>query len=172
MKGELVDQAIGWAAGLLTGKSGISGLAGFGITVAAVWDGMPEPVSKLLSALVIVMVLDMCLGVAAAIKEQRLSWAGTMKGLWKTLGYGGLIAFGVAIDLALQSLMPNVTAPFFVIWVLAWLTVKDGLSVLDHYATLGFPLPKGLRKMLRSFKRRLDAAPPGAEVETAEGGGQ
>ena len=97
-----------------------------------------------------------------------------MKGGVKIVAYAAIIIFGVSLDYIADAIMPTFTAPFFSIWVLAWLALRECMSCLDHYSQLGLPLPKGIREALERFKTRLEACPlpdeqvPGAEREDTD----
>lgn len=101
----------------------------------------------LLETLLLLMVLDFVCGVLQAGVEHQLNSSCCFKGIVKKLGYLVMVSLAVALD--------NVTQlPGGVIhtMVTAFLIANEGLSVLEHLAKLGVPIPEDLIRRLTKMR--------------------
>jgi toxin secretion/phage lysis holin len=117
------------------------------------WDALAQ-------ALVLLMALDVVGGLAQAFYEKRLNSSIMRKGLIRKTGYFAAIALAVLIDRALFQ-----SAPAFRTLVLSYLCVNEALSVLEHLAAIGVPLPAQLHHALEKLRHEMDTDDPRQPVE-------
>ena len=112
----------------------------------------------LAQALVLLIGLDVAGGLAQAFYEKRLNSSIMRRGLIRKTGYFAAIALAVLVDRALFQ-----SAPAFRTLVLSYLCVNEALSVLEHLAAIGVPLPAQLKRSLERARRELDTNEPARE---------
>ena len=103
-------------------------------------------------ALVLLMGLDVAGGLIQAFYEKRLNSSIMRRGLIRKSGYFAAIALAVLIDRALFQ-----SAPAFRTLVLSYLCVNEALSVLEHLAAIGVPLPVQLKRALEKLRHDMDS---------------
>jgi toxin secretion/phage lysis holin len=108
------------------------------------WDVLAQ-------ALVLLIGLDVAGGLAQAFYEKRLNSSIMRKGLIRKTGYFAAIALAVLMDRALFQ-----SAPAFRTLVLSYLCVNEALSVLEHLAAIGVPLPAQLKHALEKLRHDMD----------------
>ena len=126
-------------------KSALAALASLVCALIGGWDVLAQ-------ALVLLMGLDVLGGLAQAFYEKRLNSSVMRKGLIRKTGYFAAIALAVLIDHALFQ-----SAPAFRTLVLSYLCVNEALSVLEHLAAIGVPLPAQLKHALERARKELDS---------------
>jgi toxin secretion/phage lysis holin len=109
------------------------------------WDVLAQ-------ALVLLIGLDVLGGLAQAFYEKRLNSSIMRKGLIRKTGYFAAIALAVLMDRALFQ-----SAPAFRTLVLSYLCVNEALSVLEHLAAIGVPLPPQLKHALEKLRDDMDS---------------
>jgi len=125
-------------------KSALAALASLFCWLLGGWDVLAQ-------ALVLVMGLDVLGGLIQAFYEKRLNSSIMRRGLIRKTGYFAAIALAVLIDHALFQAQPA-----FRTLVLSYLCVNEALSVLEHLAAIGVPLPAQLRRALEKLRKDLD----------------
>jgi toxin secretion/phage lysis holin len=108
------------------------------------WDVLAQ-------ALALLMGLDVAGGLAQAFYEKRLNSSIMRKGLIRKTGYFAAIALAVLVDRALFQ-----SAPAFRTLVLSYLCVNEALSVIEHLAAVGVPLPAQLKQALEKLRHEMD----------------
>jgi toxin secretion/phage lysis holin len=108
------------------------------------WDVLAQ-------ALVLLIGLDVAAGLAQAFYEKRLNSSIMRRGLIRKTGYFVAIALAVLIDRALFQAQPA-----FRTLVLSYLCVNEALSVLEHLAAIGVPLPVRLKRALEKLRHEMD----------------
>jgi toxin secretion/phage lysis holin len=109
------------------------------------WDALAQ-------ALALLMGLDVAGGLIQAFYEKRLNSSIMRKGLIRKTGYFAAIALAVLVDRALFQ-----SAPAFRTLVLSYLCVNEALSVLEHLAAIGVPLPAQLKRALEKLRHDMDS---------------
>ena len=125
-------------------KSALAVTASLVCAIIGGWDVLAQ-------ALVALIALDVAAGLARAFAEKRLNSSIMRKGLIRKSGYFVAIALAVLIDHALFQAQPA-----FRTLVLSYLCVNEALSVLEHLAAIGVPLPAQLRRALEKLRKDLD----------------
>jgi toxin secretion/phage lysis holin len=126
-------------------KSWLAALASILCWAIGGWDVLAQ-------ALVALIALDVFGGLAQAFYEKRLNSSIMRKGLIRKSGYFAAIALAVLIDRALFQ-----SAPAFRTLVLSYLCVNEALSVLEHLAAIGVPLPAQLKHALEKLRHEMDS---------------
>jgi len=126
-------------------KSVIAALASMLCWAIGGWDVLAQ-------ALVALVALDVAGGLIQAFYEKRLNSSVMRKGLIRKSGYFAAIALAVLIDRALFQ-----SAPAFRTLVLSYLCVNEALSVLEHLASIGVPLPVQLKHALEKLRHEMDS---------------
>jgi toxin secretion/phage lysis holin len=108
------------------------------------WDVLAQ-------ALALLMGLDVAGGLAQAFYEKRLNSSIMRKGLIRKSGYFAAIALAVLVDRALFQAQPA-----FRTLVLSYLCVNEALSVIEHLAAVGVPLPAQLKRALEKLRHEMD----------------
>jgi len=139
---------LGWK-----GKSIVASIASFITFLIGGWDTLAQ-------ALVLLMWLDVAGGLVQAFYEKRLNSSIMRKGLIRKSGYFAAIALAVLIDRALFQ-----SAPAFRTLVLSYLCVNEALSVLEHLAAIGVPLPAQLKHALEKLRHDMDSNDQGQPAE-------
>jgi len=114
----------------------------------------------LAQALVTLIALDISGGLIQAFYERRLNSSVMRRGLLRKTGYFAAIMLAVLIDRALFQ-----SAPAFRTLVLSYLCVNEALSVLEHLAAIGVPLPAQLRHALEKLRHEMDSDDPRQATE-------
>jgi toxin secretion/phage lysis holin len=109
------------------------------------WDALAQ-------ALVLLIGLDVLGGLVQAFYERNLNSSIMRKGLIRKTGYFAAIALAVLMDRALFQ-----SAPAFRTLVLSYLCVNEALSVLEHLAAIGVPLPAQLKRALEKLRHDMDS---------------
>jgi len=139
---------LGWK-----GKSIVASIASFITFLIGGWDTLAQ-------ALVLLMWVDVAGGLVQAFYEKRLNSSIMRKGLIRKSGYFAAIALAVLIDRALFQ-----SAPAFRTLVLSYLCVNEALSVLEHLAAIGVPLPAQLKHALEKLRHDMDSNDQGQPAE-------
>jgi toxin secretion/phage lysis holin len=126
-------------------KSVIAALASLFVYLVGGWDTLAQ-------ALVLLIALDVAGGLAQAFYERKLNSSIMRRGLLRKSGYFAAIALAVLVDRALFQ-----SAPAFRTLVLSYLCVNEALSVLEHLAAIGVPLPRQLKHALERARKELDS---------------
>jgi len=126
-------------------KSVIAALASLFCALIGGWDVLAQ-------ALVLLIALDVAGGLAQAFYERKLNSSIMRRGLLRKSGYFAAIALAVLVDRALFQ-----SAPAFRTLVLSYLCVNEALSVLEHLAAIGVPLPRQLKHALERARKELDS---------------
>lgn len=134
-------------------KSALAALASLFCWLLGGWDVLAQ-------ALVALIALDVAAGLARAFAEKRLNSSIMRRGLIRKSGYFAAIALAVLIDRALFQ-----SAPAFRTLVLSYLCVNEALSVLEHLAAIGVPLPRQLKHALEKLRREMDSNDQGQPAE-------
>jgi len=125
-------------------KSALAALASMFAYLVGGWDVLAQ-------ALALLMGLDVAGGLIQAFYEKRLNSSIMRKGLIRKTGYFAAIALAVLVDRALFQ-----SAPAFRTLVLSYLCVSEALSVLEHLAAIGVPLPAQLKHALEKLRHEMD----------------
>jgi len=125
-------------------KSLLAALASVACWLLGGWDVLAQ-------ALALLMGLDVAGGLIQAFYEKRLNSSIMRRGLIRKTGYFGAIALAVLMDRALFQ-----SAPAFRTLVLSYLCVNEALSVLEHLAAIGVPLPAQLKHALEKLRHEMD----------------
>ena len=134
-------------------KSALAALASLFCWLLGGWDVLAQ-------ALVALMALDVAGGLIQAFYENRLNSSIMRKGLIRKSGYFAAIALAVLVDRALFQAQPA-----FRTLVLSYLCVNEALSVLEHLAAIGVPLPAQLRRALEKLRHEMDSNDQGQPAE-------
>ena len=103
----------------------------------------------LLTALVILMVIDYITGVMCAIVDKKLSSEVGFKGICKKVLVMMLVTVANVIDVHVVgtgSALRGATVCFYL--------SNEGLSILENAVHLGLPVPEGLREVLAQLHNR------------------
>lgn len=103
----------------------------------------------LAQAMLAVIVLDVAAGLLRAGYEKRLNSSCMRKGLFRKAGYFLAVLLAVLIDNSLFH-----SAPAARTLVISYVIVNESLSVLEHLAAMGVPLPAELKEMLMKLRNR------------------
>jgi toxin secretion/phage lysis holin len=117
------------------------------------WDVLAQ-------ALVLLIALDVVGGLIQAFYEKRLNSSIMRKGLIRKTGYFAAIALAVLVDRALFQAQPA-----FRTLVLSYLCVNEALSVLEHLAAIGVPLPAQLKHALEKLRHEMDTDNQGQSTQ-------
>jgi toxin secretion/phage lysis holin len=117
------------------------------------WDVLAQ-------ALVLLIGLDVAGGLAQAFYERNLNSSIMRKGLIRKTGYFAAIVLAVLVDRALFQ-----SAPAFRTLVLSYLCVNEALSVIEHLAAVGVPLPAQLKRALEKLRHDMDSNDQGQPAE-------
>jgi toxin secretion/phage lysis holin len=126
-------------------KSALASLASLFCWAIGGWDALAQ-------ALVLLIGLDVLGGLTRAFYEKRLNSSIMRRGILRKTGYFAAIALAVLIDRALFQ-----SAPAFRTLVLSYLCVSEALSVLEHLAAIGVPLPAQLKHALEKLRHEMDS---------------
>ena len=134
-------------------KSLLASAGAFLVWLFGGWDALAQ-------ALVLLIGLDVLGGLVQAFYERNLNSSIMRKGLIRKTGYFAAIALAVLMDRALFQ-----SAPAFRTLVLSYLCVNEALSVLEHLAAIGVPLPAQLKHALEKLRHDMDSDDQGQPAE-------
>ena len=126
-------------------KSLLASAGAFLVWLFGGWDALAQ-------ALVMLIGLDVLGGLVQAFYERNLNSSIMRKGLIRKTGYFAAIVLAVLVDRALFQ-----SAPAFRTLVLSYLCVNEALSVLEHLAAIGVPLPAQLKHALEKLRHDMDS---------------
>ena len=134
-------------------KSALAALASMGCWLLGGWDTLAQ-------ALVLLMGLDVLGGLIQAFYERKLNSSIMRRGLLRKSGYFAAIALAVLVDRALFQAQPA-----FRTLVLSYLCINEALSVIEHLAAVGVPLPGQLKRALEKLRHGMDSDDQGQPAE-------
>ena len=134
-------------------KSVLAALASLFCWLLGGWDVLAQ-------ALVLLIALDVAGGLAQAFYERKLNSSIMRRGLIRKTGYFAAIALAVLVDRALFQAQPA-----FRTLVLSYLCVNEALSVIEHLAAVGVPLPAQLKRALEKLRHDMDSNDQGQPAE-------
>jgi toxin secretion/phage lysis holin len=108
------------------------------------WDVLSQ-------ALVALIALDVIGGLARAFVEKRLNSSVMSRGLVRKSCYFIAIILAVLVD---RSVLHD--APAMRTLVISYLCVNEALSVIEHLAAVGVPLPAQLKRALDKVRKELN----------------
>jgi toxin secretion/phage lysis holin len=112
------------------------------------WDALAQ-------ALVLLIALDVAAGLARAFVERRLNSSVMRRGLIRKSCYFLAIILAVLVD---RSVLHD--APAMRTLVISYLCANEALSVIEHLAAVGVPLPAQLKRALERARKELDSNEP------------
>lgn len=98
-------------------------------------------------ALVILATLDMVAGVAVAATDGAVSAAEMWRGITRKILLFSVIVVAHFVDVALGADRPVMATA-----AILWFTANEGLSIIEHAAALGVPIPPRLVDALARVK--------------------
>ena len=107
------------------------------------WDTLAQ-------ALVLLMWLDVVAGFARAFVEKRLNSSIMRRGLIRKSCYFLAIILAVLVDRAVFDGSPAART-----LVISYLCINEALSVIEHLAAVGVPLPAQLKQALERARKEL-----------------
>lgn len=119
--------------------------AGFGAWLGFVLGGL----DGLLTALIVLMIIDYVTGIMCAIVDKKLSSAIGFKGIFKKVFIMMLVAVANIIDVHVVgngSALRGATVCFYL--------SNEGLSILENAVHLGLPVPERLKEILTQLHER------------------
>jgi len=125
-------------------KSVIAALASLFCWAIGGWDALAQ-------ALVLLVALDVLAGLARAFNEKRLNSSVMRRGLVRKICYFIAIILAVLVD---RSVLHG--APAMRTLVISYLCVNEALSVAEHLAAVGVPLPAQLKRALEKVRKELN----------------
>ena len=128
-------------------KSILASAAAIFCTAIGGWDALAQ-------ALVALIALDIGGGLIQAFYERKLNSSVMRRGLVRKSGYFAAIALGVLVDKAIFQ-----GAPAFRTLIISYLCVNESLSILEHLAAIGVPLPAQVKHALERARKELDNEP-------------
>lgn len=139
----IAELADGW-----TLKAGLS--AFFVLVQKSV--GMPDSAA---GVLFILLMADLFLGIARALKTDTFEGRKIVKGAWKFFRYWMAIAIFVMTDDCLAKAFPVIEIPLSDAFI-AYLAINEAFSCLDHLAFFSIPVPPIFLKKLRRYRREIE----------------
>lgn len=110
--------------------------------------GHPDSAARWLFLL---MVLDLCLGLARAWKRKNLRGSRIVSGAFKFFRYWVAVAVFVMADATLKKAFPGLPVSLRDTFI-AYLAINEAFSCVDHLAFFGMPIPEGFLKRLRHYR--------------------
>lgn len=147
----IAELADGW-----TLKAGLS--AFFVLVQKSV--GMPDSAA---GVLFILLMADLFLGIARALKTDTFEGRKIVKGAWKFFRYWMAIAIFVMTDDCLAKAFPVIEIPLSDAFI-AYLAINEAFSCLDHLAFFHMPVPPIFLKKLRRYRHEIEKV--GGEPDT------
>lgn len=137
-------------------KAGITAFVGL-LTALWGWFGW------LVIAWIVCMALDVVTGMAAGCKNGEWSSKTAREGLWHKTGCVAAVVIAGLMDLVMGQLLSSAgTAlpfPYTVLLcplVVTWYILTEAGSVVENAGKLGAPIPKWLRKTIRTLRDNVD----------------
>lgn len=129
-----MDKAITW-------KAIVAAITAAGCQILGVWNNV-------MTALVILIVLDVVTGFLRAFIQQELSSKESFRGMAKKVMIFALIAVACQVDAitGLDGVTRNVVAVFY--------CASEGLSVIENSIAAGMPAPEFLKEALKQLNER------------------
>jgi len=125
-------------------KSVLAALASILCWLLGGWDVLAQ-------ALVLLIGLDVLGGLIQAFYERKLNSSIMRRGLLRKSSYFIAIILSVLVDKALFQSVPATRT-----LVVSYLCVNEALSVLEHLAVIGVPLPTQLKRSLEKLRKELN----------------
>lgn len=137
-------------------KAGITAFVGL-LTALWGWFGW------LVIAWIVCMALDVATGMAAGCKNGEWSSQTAREGLWHKTGCVAAVVIAGLMDLVMGQLLGSMgTAlpfPYTVLLcplVVTWYILTEAGSVVENAGKLGAPIPKWLRKTIKTLRDNVD----------------
>lgn len=122
------------------------------LAVLAAWAmemvGHPDSAARWLFLL---MVLDLCLGLARAWKRRQIRGRRLTRGAFKFFRYWLAVAVFVMADATLKKAFPAMPVSLRDTFI-AYLAINEAFSCVDHLAFFGMPIPEGFLNRLRHYR--------------------
>jgi toxin secretion/phage lysis holin len=134
-------------------KSALAALASVVCWLLGGWDVLAQ-------ALVLLIALDVLAGLARAFVERRLNSSVMRRGLIRKSCYFIAIILAVLVDRSVLHGAPAMRA-----LVISYLCANEALSVLEHLAAIGVPLPAQLKHALEKLRHEMDSDDPRQPAE-------
>jgi len=134
-------------------KSALAALASLFVYLVGGWDTLAQ-------ALVLLIALDVVAGLARAFVEKRLNSSIMRRGLIRKSCYFLAIILAVLVD---RSVLHG--APAMRTLVISYLCVNEALSITEHLAAVGVPLPIPLKQALERARKELANDPDERPVD-------
>lgn len=128
----------------------------YGSIVCGLGSSLLGGFDTILKAMLLLMVVDMAAGIVCVVFFQKskytaggLSSYAMIKGTVRKLSMLAVIVVGVVIDRALDfEYVRNTIVMYFI--------ATEGISIIEHMAIIGVPLPQFLMKLLEVIKEQND----------------
>ncbi|MEB6213507.1 phage holin family protein [Enterococcus casseliflavus] len=120
-----------------------------GLTVGIIISFLFGGWSTVLTALLVIQILDIITGVLVALKTRELSASQLREGLIKKFGIWVIVILGHFIDtLIFPGTGTAVTAIAFAF------VGNEGISITENLANIGLPIPETITKYLKQIKNK------------------
>ena len=111
--------------------------------------------------LVAAIVLDYITGMTAAAYTGELNSRKGIRGILKKLGYLALVGLGFMIDWVVAAGVAQFgwsayPEGIIALAVIAWIIINEALSIVENLGRLEVPIPKFLKKVVKSLHSGLD----------------
>ena len=106
---------------------------------------------KLINALITFVVIDYITGIARAFKEKKLNSYDGFMGIFKKI----LLFLVIVLAVVLDSLS-IADEPLFRTVAIMFLIANEGLSIIENLASLDVPIPKIIKRALKSIRKQDD----------------
>ena len=131
-----------------------------GVTIGGIITTIWGDVDALFILLLTLIVADFILGIADAVYLKELSSSKMRKGIIRKLAIFVVIAIAVRIDIVILEQIPDgiviaghqITVRMF---FLLYFCINELLSIFENLDLLGVPIPKALKKVLKSANDAL-----------------
>ena len=127
-------------------KGAFSFVAGAVIALIGGWD-------VLMQVLLLFIVIDYVGGLIQAIMEKKLDSNIGYRGIIKKVSYFAVVIVAAQLD---RVLMPMDVPPLARSITVLFLLVNEGLSILEHAAAVGVPIPKFLVDLLKKLRDQAE----------------
>lgn len=101
----------------------------------------------LVQSLLLLVFLDIFAGIVHAVYDRRLNSTKLRQGLVRKVGYFVLVALAATVDRVVFQQSPASRT-----LVCSFLIVSEGLSIIEHLAAMGVPVPEPLRTRLEKLR--------------------
>ena len=135
---------------------------GFLILAGVVISFITSSISIPMVVLLILIILDYILGIAAAVKEEKkFDWSKAVWGAVKKVGYAVVILFAILVDLLLLEGINEIglEIPYRAIFSVAATVYLCGIEFFSgcrHLLVLGVPVPKFLPKFAEFLTKKTE----------------